>query len=665
MIAASLLVAMLPLMRPVSCNGVWWHTARGREVVLQETVSPSRDLLVDDERLEADWLGGAANYLLYSGLGFLGLFLGKIALGGGLVWLVHSIGAATGKRLLLAVLLLVSCEPALMMAGRGLDLVFAVMLWKVIQRSEPSSNRRRLWLAVVSVCWANTGPLSLLALPMVLFSASGRRLRGTIIELMVTTVALSATPLGWRSLLDSGGLLAPWMSEGAAMLTGTIWAPADPVAAETMAFLSLAAIVLASIWSTRVPGKIAAWTMALAFGLAAEFTLPLMATWLALQSSAQQTTCTRDSQSGETRPLRDRWGNSAAALAATCIAILAACGAGGQPRLGWGVAAGLEPRLFSQSVQGLPAGAAFAWNDRATGVVAWSGLRGFDSQQRALLGGRLRSFRLAFEDLSHSRRNRYRRSDGSLGGWWLWLQAKPERVNWIALSADETTTIAAMEKTGFRPLSVDSPVIPYASSYVPAMAKAILNCVETRNIVERGRWSYQAPNHAGLLFDAAYVAGGDLRIRLRQARVFRAMGLPTAALRTLSVRAPELDEERSECYLELANREWRVGGRSSDWSTAVLAELGRSAAGSPPASGSGKQLSKQLREAAGLYVRESPQAALSLLEDAATAEAQFARARLYFETGDVARALKELQRVAVEHPTNWHSIGARDVLRSY
>jgi len=665
MSVAAILVFLAPLARPVSCDDVWWHTARGREVIERGAIAPSRAMLVDDSQTEADWLGGVGNYLLFSSFGFYGLFLGKIVLGGVLVGYVGWSRSAkrTGWPLLLGVLLLVSCEPVMMLAGRGLDLAFAVLLWIVLHRFE-QMRERLIGIVLVSVLWANLGPLSLCGLLIVALTARERR-HTTAIELAVATVAFSATPRGWRTLFDAIQLMAPWMSESTSILAETPWGPADLTAAPTVAFIVLAGLALPSVYRIRNPINIATWIGAVAIGLATEFATPMMATLLVLLSCGHRDSARAAGKSVKNsdeaaEPVRRRVSDVAMTSAACAVALLAAGGVGGQPRLGWGVEARLEPRLFQQATAGLPSGSVFALDEATAGVAAWSDLHGVDTNQRALVGGRLREFRLAVDDVSHRRRNRYQRSDGSWGGWWVWLRGKPAPVNWIAVSADDVRTIQSMEETGFRPGSIDSPVIPYASSYVPDMAKAIVDGAETRGIVDRGRWFYQPPIHAGLLFDAAYIAGGDTRIRLRQARVFRAMGLTTAALRCLSARNWALDRERVECYLDLADQERRVAGQPSDWSLAVLAELGRSVDSPAP-----RQQNKRLNEAARLYIGTDCQSALKLLENDSSAVSQFARARLYLEAGESGMAVDELRRLIAEHPDNRHVHGARDVLRSY
>jgi hypothetical protein len=63
--------------QPVSADSFWWHLSRGR-AVSTGSLSPSRDLLANDNSAEADWLGGLPFYPGYELFGVDGLMFSKV-----------------------------------------------------------------------------------------------------------------------------------------------------------------------------------------------------------------------------------------------------------------------------------------------------------------------------------------------------------------------------------------------------------------------------------------------------------------------------------------------------------------------------------------------------------------------------------------------------------
>ena len=94
---------------------------------------------------------------------------------------------------------------------------------------------------------------------------------------------------------------------------------------------------------------------------------------------------------------------------------------------------------------------------------------------------------------------RYWRDDGSAGGYWLPLTARNTTL--LMVSDRHLGLIAGLEPSMWKPLSLDSSVIPYAPAGDPAYVERLLQVLREREIVEYTDWQYRFPVSLGSEFD--------------------------------------------------------------------------------------------------------------------------------------------------------------------
>ena len=208
--------------------------------------------------------------------------------------------------------------------------------------------------------------------------------------------------------------------------------------------------------------------------------------------------------------------------------------------LGWGIDARLDERYLRLALSFVqPHGTAFATEVRGAGLFCWvhaGKIQVQDVPRRALLGGRLREHQLLCSDLRQQRQHVYWREDATQGGWWLPIQER--NTSLLLVTAEDTELLRALEPSIYKPLSLDSPIVPYAAAGDPAYANLLLEVLKQREFVELGPWRYQAADWMLSPFErlpgtASAQLAELIRIR-RQAGVFRAMQLQRAALKVLT-----------------------------------------------------------------------------------------------------------------------------------
>jgi hypothetical protein len=196
-----------------------------------------------------------------------------------------------------------------------------------------------------------------------------------------------------------------------------------------------------------------------------------------------------------------------------------------------------------------------------------------DVPQRALLGGRLRDFVLLRHDFEWNRLSRYRREDDSWGGWWLPLRER--HTGLVLVAAEHTRLIRSLEPTIWKPLALDSPVLPYGQAGDRGVSERIVAILKQRAFAEDGPWvsSLLGPSGTDLSLDLWGFCGGvspNLEQELRQSRVFRAMHLPRAGLRVLLPalrvsQAQPLRQEFAQCNRDLSEQHLCETGWISAW----------------------------------------------------------------------------------------------------
>lgn len=651
--------------RPIRTDDLWWELSRGREV-LRGTVSPSRDLLALDEQREADWLGGVPWFAVYSSLGATGLMLVRLACVTAATWLLAAWSDSHSPAKLLAAMSALVCLDSSLDPGPALwDVAFAASVagcaaWRIRQPSLKT-------LLAIGLCFlvgANVAPrfiwgfLILLALLW-----RGRSKKADILAVSgLALLASCVTPRGVATLWDSLRMFAPILVAEPWSLSETPWQPMGeaPWNAELGA---LAVLLGCGLWTLR--GQTAnnfwplavMWLTAVSAVMLSTANVPLAA--IALLCSLYRA----ESPTVKGRPeprLRLEMIWHAAGLA-TIVATIFLWG--GPRKLlaqsGWGIDARLDYRFLQLAVEGLqPAGTAWADDVRSAGALVWlqpGSIQVHDVPHRALLGGRWSVHVALRDDLRKGRKTSYYREDGSLGGWWLALEARQTTL--LLFAAEDVDIIRELEPSLWKPLTFDSPVLMYASTADDQYVQPLLRVLQQRRFTDRGAWAYAPPQSTDSPFDRdrwgwrSELDGYSMG--LRQARVFRAMGQRTAAMRVLVhlLRASPNSEVRTEvaaCQAELAHAEFVVAGRASRFRE-LAAKLARAMTSSTYI----RTGEPQWVAAVEAYLAGDWTAAqTSLTVD--NLEAQYARATILSESGDPAAAIAILQNTDWEPDQRLH-----------
>ncbi len=566
---------------PISDDAFWWDQARGR-AVLAGSRSPTLDLLVNENQFEADWLGGVPAHLVFRLLGLGGLSLLKIGLTCGLLALLlrttpGKLISPSAQReivpLCVAGIGIFAAADAFDSVSRSLDLIGLLVVGNLLEHVDRRAlSRTCVGMFLVMLVWANVARLPIAGVLFVtlhLASGSFSQRRSLIVAVSVLSTCL--TPRGVWTLWDSLRLLVPRLTQGATTLSTTefrstvlgLWD--EQVLAFALACLiTLVCLVRFERSRPRMAGAFAV----IAIGWSARSSVALAAIWITLQSLDCLRQATIQSPAAESR---GRFVPGCCVLAVVVVAV----GAAGsfypmsRAQLGIGLSPCLDVRLFETSLQNCPLkGSAHAVGLRSAGMLAWilSGdgsmgsreLRLDDVPSRALLGGRLRNRALLQHDLESGVRNPQRREDGSWAGWWVPLQR--QSVSLLVVPTERTTLIRALEPTWWKPLSLDAPVLAFGRAGDPDCATRLIHVLQERLFVDQGNWSYAPATGIGQQqhFDLWDVLTGDARAHtaVRQARVFQAMNLHTAATRVLQTAVENGDlaarHELVRCRQELA-----------------------------------------------------------------------------------------------------------------
>lgn len=686
------LAALLTSTHPISSDNVWWDLARGRAVCHGE-FQPSRSLLGQSTPAESDWFAGVPGFLVYSIAGGSGLMLWKLGCSFAIaVMLIRSVPRPTAGAWCVVLLLLMALndawdDPSLMM-----DVIFVVALQRIVSRW----TTRPLWtvmvgLVLVFVVWANVGERIVLGLLALVISLTPslcnplQRSRSATVILLAILAAV-ANPRGWWIFRDSCVLTWPHLSESMPILKLAGWQTligTQPVPS-TVAFIVLGIVgfvglCLASASRTEVIGCVLVTLSA----VVCTTNVPFAAAWMtcAVLPLTQRISSTWFSR---VVPLSMRqklpgFCLTACFFFAPCFFFALSAGSGWWPgsvqRFGWGIHPRLEIRLCEEALQGIDiTGEVWCSDIRAAGMIAW--LRPGMLQPQvppkiALLQGRLRERMLLLQDLRNSRRAWHRREDGSTGGWWIPLMTRNTRL--LMVSGNDQELIRALEPTIWRPLSLDSPVVPFGMAGDPAVNERIIEILQQKDFVDLGAWTYSVPLSGGndQWLDLWGTATGqaDQTSAVQQAGVFRAMNMPIAALRVLipllsqSGRHPEADAELAKCQFQLAYDEQQLLSRPSQWRQLICDNVHR------PQGFSNWEMettepnpnAAQLQRAAGFYVQGGLEEAIRLLT-AEDPDVQYARACLLLEAGKPAECADVLTRLLQTFPDSPLTIVSQDVL---
>ena len=704
-------------LHPISNDDFWWQLSRGR-AVLKGATSPSGQLLAGDRLAEADWLGGVPFYLLYQVGGFSALMLSKLAISIGLaIWCcrqTEALSPVARQLSTIAIVLVasVACEPSPILW----DIWGLILSSALVQRLDSSGRPwfTRLQLGLLACTWANLAPgCVLILLPLVTAalhepvtnakSDSRRWPRGLWWEFVFVLAGLCLTPRGLFTISDSVRQLVPLIVASPAILNDSPWLPLwlGPVDGVAIGWLILSLMVVVSV-VRRKPIRYGNWVLvALVISLGTWFrpNAPVLAIWL-VQWLANSANCVSSTNLASPRKLV-QWSIAGASLllaAASCLGLSPLM----PSRLGWGLGRQLEHRLFAESLQPAVAGrasrndpneSAHCMDIRSAGMLAWQGAgqdwrpsvgrfggvgrpapntghpRPYLVLQRALVNGQLREEVLLNLELQTGWLKQHRRSDGTDGGWWLTLRGRQAGV--LVTSADNVRLIESLQPTIWKPLTIDSPVIPFALAGDPRYQPRILEVASQLDFVDRGSWTYQPESASGsdILFDlTGWLTGwADPDSILRQSSVLRAMNQPLAAMRVLHPLlpiSPVFRKARGEliaCQLELARREFLTCGEIGEFRRQVLARLGAvpsfAAATQTPMS----EPPAIPPQAIDLYLSGKPHAAAEILQKQSPA-ALSARAMLEWEAGRLDEAVAAWTRLQQQFPDSRFALAGRYAL---
>lgn len=684
-------------LHPISNDDFWWQLSRGR-AVLNGATSPSGQLLAGDKLAEADWLGGVPFYFLYQAGGFSALMLSKLAISIGLAiwcWRVTAALNSVVRQLSTIAIVLVATvvsEPSPILW----DVLGLILSSALVQRLDSSGRPwfTRLQLGLLACTWANLAPgcvLILLPLVTVALREPGANAKSNSPAgprelwwgFVFVLVGLCLTPRGIHTIGDSVRQLAPLIVAAPAILNESPWHPLwlGPVDGVAMGWLILSLMVVVTV-TRRTPARYGdSMLVALVISLGTWFrpSTPVLAIWL-VHWLANSVTCATSNlvlpRKGVQRAIA---GLSLLFAAASCLGLSPLT----QTRLGWGLGRQLEHRLFAEALRPAvaarvprsnPNESAHCMDIRSAGMLAWLGAgypRPYLVLQRALVNGQLRAEVLLNLELQTGWLKQHRRSDGTDGGWWLTLRGRHAGV--LVALAENVRLIESLQPTIWKPLTLDSPVIPFALAGDPRYQPRILEVASQLDFVDRGSWTYQpeSPSGSDVLFDLTGWQTGwpDPDSILRQSSVLRAMNQPLAAMRVLHPLLPispvsrRARRELTACQLDLARREFLTCGEIGPFRRLVLARLR-----TVPSFAAATQT--QISEppaippyAIDLYLSGNPHAAAGIVLNQLPA-ALSARAMLEWEAGRLDDAIAAWTSLQQQFPDSRFALAGRYALET-
>lgn len=691
---ATLIVMVLAFsFRPLTNSDLWWQLSRGRAVV-DGQIAPSRFLLAGDLLSEADWLGGVPFYLTHLLGGVFGLTIIKLATTAGLAIWCWRRGQylPSSTRLIITASLIIAAQAACGPTNSLWDVMGLITASHLLSESRSESIlRRSLTIGALACGWSNLAPLSILILLPWMeellhrfeLTTDRRAISNHSILGAAAVIGCCLTPRGPLGLWDSARLLAPWILETRAVLSQTDWQPlwCIPIDGLVVGWVLLSLLTVIGLVQSGISCR-SEWLMFMivqGIGIVSAPTAIVLASWLVFQAITVWERIAIKSHDRQTSGL-SIWG-----LRLTClnIGVMAAVGVWpfSESRLGWGICRKLEDRELAAVLgTNVGDGTAHCPDVLAAGALSWSEVlhvKPFLVPHRALLNGVLRDEVLLTRELESGWLQRHQRTDGTLGGWWLSLQSR--RTVLILVTNERTAMIRSLEPTLWKPLSLDSPVIPFAMAGDPQLTPQIIRVLEQRELVDRGAWQFQVPETAGhdRLLDGIGLLTGwvETGVVLRQAAALRAMNLPQAAVRVLRPILQiwsfngQIHDELLACQLDLVERKQITSGQIDEFRQAVLNQLDPSGRHQVPALPGASNVTRPhhtsplWRQAVERYLQGEPKAAAELLQGDDPA-IMSARASLIWEAGFPADAREIWAALAQRFPDSRHALIGRHALDS-
>jgi hypothetical protein len=699
---------VLLIQRPLSSPDLWWHLARGREVT-SGTLFPAHALLTLDLSNEADWCGGVPFYLAWT-LGGIDTLAAFPLLAAALLVGYAACQIPSDRRRWPAIiglpLLLWTIRDGLEPGPQLFDLIGMLALWRVVN-SDLSARNRLAAVFLTFALWANLGPRPIWGLLLLLLAAwtpatqsppashaASKRdrndpTRGTAPRRLILPLLLAAllggmvTPRGLLTWRDSIILFAPTSFANLAAYGEPAWYGCFQRVPWTSA--ELAFLLLWLTWtghhllrrSSKFPpgGDIqplaasrpsllqsARCAVPLLAALLCKANLPACGLWILLDLLRADASPLPRLAHAHRHPWR-RMIAPFAASAVTLLVIVDAAGYGLPPyrRLGWGISQELNPQLLDTQLLSVREAPTVGWSPdaRSVGIVAWldGDVTPADHPQRALLGGRTALHAALIEDLLGSHRARYRRDDGTWGGWVR--QLADWNVEQLFVPAEQLPLNHALLRTPWKPADLDSPTIPYVSGHNLDFSQFILEAMQQQGFVEAGPWQPTLEIYAAAGWRSDLVAqlggGPDPAPAILQSQLFRSLDLPLAALRALlpvrqQTQRPQLRREFRACQDDLVYQEWSRFGEASQFRRRIASTLNRDRA---PAecptwvtliARDEADAAEAWTRCIELYLQGRLTEAIHELPQE-TSQQQYAAAMLWLELGDSNRAIELLDRL--------------------
>jgi len=622
-------------LQPISSDQTWWQLSRGRQAIVSVSLWPSVELLINEERGEANAIGAVVSTAIYLLLGADGWMIARLlvigaALGIAFDWKIpyRQEQRPGGFSLSIGVALLAIAMAALSPHLDAVPILFDIlaMAWVTVwicrfDEVEVTTSRKNLLCLSILFCfWANFGDHVFIGLVVVFVAELSRN--GILesskdlkkIVLRITTVVLIAgvsamiNPIGWGVWFDSFAQSAAWAIAPAWTLVNTDWLPLTQVPWRMSHYLFGLLTLIWCIQASRGTFRRSHFAVMMlmqffAWSSAVVMPLAIVAITVHCLVAKWQKRFEDDVSCAHRTPFLPTVGAVVGLVSVSAIMI---------HTVGWGFDADLDPRMLEIALRDVQdSGTVLTDDSRSTGMMAWvlgpvvkdnsSGWhlsRLHDEPRRALIGGRLAEQLRLFSDLRQGRQMSYWRDDESLGGWWLPLTQR--HTSLVVCSRRDLELIRRLEPTIWKPLSLDSPVLPYARAGDPIYTPQIIDLLGQREWVDSGLWDYQPPPSTGSAYDrdrfGLFSAGDRSQQTFDQADVFAAMELRTAALEVLNhARAHWPDHPRyvttwRRCQVEWADWELVKVGQASLMRTLASGAL-PSASGQPESNVSENNLS--------------------------------------------------------------------------
>lgn len=553
--------------QPVANDDLWWLVAHGQKA-LQGFLQPSSELIAV-ETSESAWMAGIPVAVTYDLLGSDGLMLLKMLATAWLCCLVarearNSGPAATLVSAVGLVAMIAAFEP-----GRVLwDALGVLVAWHILQADPHRTRRNSLLFAVLVVVWANCSHGVVWVLPLIVVQSL--LLRFTVAKsfglLAASLICLSLTPRGIYTLADAGMVTLP-IHLPLDMRAGTPWQSIWQQAVSVRVASSLVAYaVLMALCVRRRSGRVILLLLLAVPAICCSQNLPITSLLVTLSSLKLM-----ENKEATKRISFMQFAVTGAVVVCVCAAVASGWKSESGERLGWGIATSLDYRFVQRDLQQKRRldGAAHCPDIRTAGMLAFTASDGFRPSTTptiAILTGQFIEYSRLTQELLQSRKSSFRRSDGTQGGWWRTVE--DQSVAMLMVPADNAALIRSLEPTLWKPLSLDSPVIPYVRTDHRRWTSQLTQMVQQRELVNHGNWQH-APNWttANLLHTDLWqllTGAADYRRDLQQAEAFRAMGQATAAMRVLLPVLSDSSESVRQLFhqtqIALALEEWKHSG---------------------------------------------------------------------------------------------------------